>query len=38
MYYVITRTFIDDPELKDDILKMSKASAEILKSSPASSR
>lgn len=30
-YYVITRTYIEDTSVKKDVLKMSKASAEIFK-------
>ncbi len=34
MYYVITRTFIDDPTVKEDVLKMSKTSTSIFKNQP----
>ncbi|MEQ9298535.1 MAG: hypothetical protein RIF33_08230 [Cyclobacteriaceae bacterium] len=34
MYYVITRTFIDDPTVKDGVLKMSKASTDIFRRQP----
>lgn len=33
-YYVITRTYLEDPSSKADVLEMSKASAEIFKKQP----
>ncbi len=30
-YFVVTRTFIEDPSLKDEVIAMSKESAEIFK-------
>lgn len=33
-YYVITRTYLEDPSSKADVMEMSKASAEIFKKQP----
>lgn len=33
-YYVVTRTYIEDPAVKNDVLEMSKASAEIFSKQP----
>lgn len=33
-YYVITRTYLEDPESRGAVLEMSKASAEIFKKQP----
>lgn len=33
-YYVITRTYIEEPAVKKDVLHMSKKSAEIFKKQP----
>lgn len=34
MYYVITRTYIDDPTVKEGVIKMSKASTDIFRKQP----
>ncbi len=33
-YYVITRTYIDDPSTKDQVIEMAKDSAEIFRRQP----